>query len=126
MILVDTSVWVDHLRGTDSQLRRLLEETQVLTHPFVVGELALGGLRSNDPVRLLMAGMRCADLATDAEVLRLVDTHQLASSGIGSIDAHLLAATALTHGAKLWSLDQRLQDVARRMGLGFEPASLAP
>lgn len=121
MILVDTSVWVDHLRTSDKALAALLDVSLVLTHPFVIGELALGNLRQRETVLEALSDLPRASVATDAEVLHFVDHHALFGRGIGYIDAHLLAAVRLTAGAKLWTSDKRLHDVARQLGLAITP-----
>ena len=117
MILVDTSVWVDHLRAADSALVRLLDTTQVVMHPFVLGELALGNL----PQRSLILGtlqlLPQAVVASDEEVLNFIDRHRLVGLGIGYVDVHLLAATRLTAGASLWTRDKSLRQIAKRLAL---------
>lgn len=123
MILVDSSVWVAHLRSADALLVRLLEESRVLLHPFVVGELALGNLKNRTAFLEALRQMPVATLATDGEVLDFVERHRLHGRGIGHVDAHLLAAARLTAGARLWTQDQRLGGVARDLGLEFDPAS---
>ena len=91
MVLVDTSVWVDHLRHGEAALAALLEAGRVLGHPFVLGELALGGLRDPGTVLGALAALPQAVVATDTEVLGFIARHGLAGSGIGYLDAHLLA-----------------------------------
>ena len=117
MILVDTSVWIDHLRGGDPELASLLQDAQVLAHPWVIGELALGHLSKRSEVLGLLRNLPQAKSATDIEVLTLIDDHQLFGLGIGYVDAHLLAATMLTTDARLWTRDKRLAVVADRHGL---------
>jgi len=119
VILADTSVWVDHLRAGDPGLRRLLEAALVLAHPFVIGELALGTLRQRAIILEALSSLSQAAVATDAEVLGLIDRHGLAGRGVGYIDAHLLAATRLTGGARLWTRDRRLHAVATELGLAY-------
>jgi len=109
VILVDTSVWVDHLQGGDLALARLLDGWRVLGHRFVTGELALGNLRERD---LVLSAVRELPQATVAS-----DLQALFGLGIGYVDAHLLAAVELTVDAKLWTRDRRLQTVAARLGL---------
>lgn len=116
MILVDTSVWVEHLRHGESRLVALLEEMRVLTHPFVIGELALGQLEQRSEILDLLGNLPSADAATQTEVLTLIDQRELTGSGIGWVDAHLLAA-ALLADASLWTLDRKLATVAKRLGL---------
>ncbi|TMJ44028.1 MAG: type II toxin-antitoxin system VapC family toxin [Alphaproteobacteria bacterium] len=117
MILVDTSVWVEHLRSTSAILSALLDNGRILGHPFVLGELALGNLRQRDDI---LRGLRRLPQATSAshlEVLRFIDREALYGRGIGYVDAHLLAAARLTAGSKLWTRDRRLQAVAGQLGL---------
>ncbi|MFI5182599.1 MAG: type II toxin-antitoxin system VapC family toxin [Thermoanaerobaculia bacterium] len=116
MILVDTSVWVDHLRRRSPRLEAVLLDGEAASHPFVVGELALGRLIRRREILGLLSELPQATQATHEEVLALVERHALAGAGIGWIDAHLLAAAALSH-ATLWTLDRRLGSVAARLGL---------
>jgi hypothetical protein len=117
LVLVDTSVWVDHLHTADPALIALLDAGKVLTHPFVIGEIALGSLRQRRSVLQDLHDLRQAAVAMDDEVLALIDQAGLAGSGIGYVDAHLLAATRLTPGARLWTSDRRLHEAAVRLGL---------
>ena len=117
MILVDTSVWVDHLRSPDRALVQLLESGQVLVHPFVVGELALGNLRQRYLILESLQLLPQATVATHDEVLSFIERHRIFELGIGYIDAHLLAATRLTPGATLWTRDKRLRMAADRLAL---------
>ena len=119
MILVDTSVWVDHLRRGDSQLSALLESASVLTHPFVIGEIACGHLVDRALVIELLRDMPTANVADPDEVLGFIDRHRLHGTGIGYVDMHLLAAVALTDGAKLWTRDKRLRAAAEALGWAF-------
>jgi hypothetical protein len=117
VILVDTSVWVDHLRNGDERLAGLLEHTLVLAHPYVVGELALGQLRQRDAVISDLLDLPMANVASDGEVLQFIERETLHGTGIGYVDAHLLAATRLTPGATLWTRDRRLLAAAERLSL---------
>jgi len=124
VILVDTSVWIDHLRSGDATLARLLGNSGVLAHPWVTGELALGNrsnLSNRDEVIRLIEGLSQATLAGDAEVLGLIEQEALYGAGIGYVDAQLLAATRLTGDTTLWTRDKRLSAVAARLGLAFQP-----
>ena len=120
MILVDTSVWVDHLRSRNAALVALLEDDQVLTHPFVIGELACGRMRDRRAILGLMYALPRATVARHGEVMAFVDARRLAGRGIGWIDAHLLAAAVLSR-AHLLTLNRRLARVAGAVGLA--PAS---
>jgi len=120
MILVDTSVWIDHLRSGDDRLAQLLNRSQVVMHPFVIGELACGNLRQRDEVLRLLKNLPQAVVASHDEVLHLIEHKQLMGLGIGFIDAHLLASTILSDTTGLWTHDKRLQKVARGLELAFD------
>jgi predicted nucleic acid-binding protein len=117
VILVDTSVWIDHLRSDDAGLKEHLQAGRVLSHPFVIGELALGNLLGRQVILVALQDLPQANTATDAEVMRFIASHQLYGLGIGYVDAHLLAAVRLTPGASLWTRDKRLREVASRLGV---------
>ena len=119
MILVDSSVWVDHLRTGNETLSRLLNAGMVLTHPFVIGELALGNLRQRALILDTLSDLPRAAIASDEEVLRFIDDHRLFGRGIGYVDAHLLAAVRLNTGAALWTYDKRLHGVAEQLGISM-------
>jgi predicted nucleic acid-binding protein len=122
VILVDTSVWVDHLRRGDNLLAELLNAGEVLAHPFVIGEIALGNLRQRKVVLEALSDLPQATVATDAEAIRFIDRHALAGRGIGYLDVHLLAAVRLTSGSALWTRDKRLHGVAEQLGLTMRGA----
>jgi predicted nucleic acid-binding protein len=115
-VLVDTSVWVDHFRWGSPALAARLRRSNVLCHPFVVGELACGNLRQRDQILALLTSLPEVSVATHDEALAFVDSHRLMGSGIGWVDAHLLAS-ALLSNTKLWTLDKRLASVAREIGI---------
>lgn len=121
MILVDTSIWIDHLRTGQPTLVRLLEGDLVLGHPWVVGELALGHLAQRHEMIGLLGGLPQATVAADEEVIALIDRHQLFGLGIGYVDVQLLAATQLTTDAALWTADRRLAAAALRVGCAIDP-----
>lgn len=118
MILVDTSVWIDHLRAADPQLTGLLNRNEVLTHPSVIGEIALGSLAKRAEVLRYLNNLPTVVGATHAEVMVFIERHKLANTGLGYVDAGLLASAALTPGAALWSRDKNLRAAAVRCGLG--------
>jgi predicted nucleic acid-binding protein len=123
LILVDTSVWVDHLRRGDPGLVDLLERSAVVMHPFVVGEIACGSLRDRKPLLELLQDLPAAVVATDDEVMQFIERHALHGKGIGYVDVHLLASIALTDGARLWTRDQKLRQAAATLGCTHpEPA----
>ena len=125
MILVDTSIWIDHLRADNSALKRLLDAGRVLMHPFVIGELALGRMRQREIILAALSDLPRAEVATDAEVLGFVNREALFGRGIGYVDAHLLASARLTAGATIWTRDARLRDVAEGLDLARTPHGAA-
>lgn len=119
-MLVDTSVWVDHLRRSDPALSVLLNRGEVECHPFIVGELACGFLHRRSEVLLLLQRLPHVALAAHEEVLTLIERHGLMARGIGWIDAHLLASASLA-GSLLWTRDRRLREVAQMLNLYAQP-----
>ncbi len=117
MILVDTSVWVDHLRVGDPALVALLNEAQVLGHPLVTGEIAMGNLKARDVILADLQDLPQATVASDGEVLQFIERNALSGLGLGYIDAHLLASIRLTSDAALWTRDKRLAEAAERLDL---------
>ena len=120
MILVDTSVWVDHLRSGDEGLSALLNGGQVLSHSFVIGELACGNLRNRAEVLDLLQKLPQAPLASQEEVLFFLQSNALMGQGIGFVDAHLLASTALVGASRIWSYDKSLTRVASDLQLDYQ------
>lgn len=112
MILVDTSVWVAHLRKAEEALQSLLNEGLVLSHPFVIGELACGNLKNRDEILALLDALPKAKLASHEEVLHLVSERKLYGKGLGWVDVHLVAAALLSQ-SPLWTRDKTLASVAR-------------
>jgi predicted nucleic acid-binding protein len=121
VILLDTSIWVNHLRESNPLVTNLLAGGQVLAHPFVIGELALGGLQQRDIFLQRMHQLPSVLMATTDEVLALIIQNGLHGSGIGYVDACLLASVLMTHGARIWSRDQKLAAVAERLGIAARP-----
>lgn len=119
MILVDTSVWIDHLRAQEDELTHLLEQTAVLMHPMIIGELACGNLKNRTHLISLWQNLPCISTATDAEAMQFINRHQLLGKGIGFIDVHLLCAVALEADAQLWTCDKRLAQIAADLGLRY-------
>ncbi len=118
MILVDTSVWVHHLRRGDAALAARLEASEVIVHPFVVGELACGSLRPRSDVVRLLNELPAATTATHDEVMHFITSHRLSGRGIGYVDVHLLASAAMD-GLVLWTRDKALAAESARLGLAF-------
>lgn len=118
MILADTSVWVAHFREGVPLLKELLIDNRVLIHPWVIGELTCGTLPRRPQVLRWLGRIPAADVARDAEVLTLIEDKHLWGTGIGWVDAHLLASGLITE-CEVWTRDERLQAAAKRLGLAF-------
>jgi predicted nucleic acid-binding protein len=118
VILVDTSVWVDHLRQGNARLANLLGEAQVVGHPFVTGEVTLGHLRNPGEIVALLERLPQAVVIPHDEVLQFVREHKLAGSGLGWVDVHLLSSAAAAR-SRLWTLDRRLAAASSRLGCGM-------
>lgn len=116
MILVDTSIWIDHFRNRDKELGKIIEDDRLLCHPFVVGELALGSLREREAVIAFLAAQREAQIATYDEVMTMIARQSIYSMGIGYTDAHLLASVLLDRRSTLWTRDKRLAAAAKKVG----------
>ncbi len=116
MILVDTSVWVDHLRRDDTALRALLEDGEVASHPFVIGEIAGGRLARRREILTWLSALPELALVDHEEVLEFVERRALGGRGIGWVDVHLLASAALAR-TPLWTRDRALRGVAGALGL---------
>jgi predicted nucleic acid-binding protein len=119
VILVDTSVWIEHLRRGETALVRMLESSLVLCHPFVIGELACGHLHDRAEVLDALGKLPRTPVASHDEALIFLDQHGLAGRGIGWIDVHLLASTVLASDAYLWTRDKRLAAVAADLGFNY-------
>ncbi len=113
MILVDTSVWILHLREGSDKLISLLNKGEVVCHPFIIGEIASGNLKNRSEIIRLLHALPCAIVAEAEEILQFIENKELMGKGIGYIDIHLLAS-ALLMNARLWTLDKRLDSVARK------------
>jgi len=115
MILVDTSVWIDHLRRGNELLEDLLNQNRVVTHPYVLGELALGNISKRDSFLELLRNLPIAKEATHDEVISFIEENRMWSKGLGYFDMHLLCSS-LIESIPLWTLDKRLAKVARTFG----------
>lgn len=111
-ILVDTSVWIDHLHRGERQLQELLEAGLVVAHPMVIGELALGSIRDRTTVLGLLADLPASPVATDAEVLALIEARGLMGTGLSLVDTHLLASALVAGDVRIWTRDRRLANAA--------------
>ncbi|TAN64580.1 MAG: type II toxin-antitoxin system VapC family toxin [Methylobacter sp.] len=119
MVLVDTSVWIDHLRNREPLLVKLLQSNNVLGHPFVRGELALGNLPQRQTILGLLDNLPQAPVVFADEINPFIEAHTLFGVGIGFIDVHLLGSAQLAINAKLWTRDKRLLAVASQFSLAM-------
>jgi predicted nucleic acid-binding protein len=119
VILVDTCVWVDHFNARAPELARILERDWVVTHPFVIGELACGNIRSRTEVLAMLRRLPLVTPATDANAMAMIEFRSLMRRGLTYGDVHLLASAAITDDVKLWTRDKRLFAVADSMGLAY-------
>ena len=126
MILVDSSIWIDHFRHGDLELAKIIGNDQLLCHPLVVGELTLGSLRDRDAVLAFLAAQREAVVATHAEVMTVIDRYSVFSIGIGYTDAHLLTSTLLDRRSSLRTRDKRLGAAAQKVGAALYPSANIP
>lgn len=122
MVLVDTSVWIDHLRSREPELASLEDGRQIVIHPMVIGELACGNLPNRYDVLEHLEGLPQVAVATDDEVLFFIEHHQLMGIGISYIDAHLLTSSVLHGETQLWTRDRRMMTVADELGIRFDPS----
>jgi len=119
MVLVDTAIWVLHLKKGDADLKALLEDGEVLCHPFIIGELACGNLKNRDEILSLLKALPQAKVAGHDEVMEFIEIHSLAGAGLGYVDVHLLASVLLSKST-LWTADRSLSAVAKKLGIGYE------
>ena len=117
MILADTSVWIDYFRADHPDMRMFLDNEQILAHPFVVAELALGSLHDRHKTLAELDRLPQVQVAQLLEVRHLIEAHSLYSRGIGFTDAHLIASCLMTRDVQLWTRDSRLASVARELGV---------
>ena len=117
MILADTSVWIDHFRSGNKDLQRLLEQRQIVMHPCVIAELALGSLRERAKTLALLDLLPQLQVALTNEVRLTIETRRLHNLGIGLVDAHLIASILIDQSTLLWTQDEPLRKAAERLGL---------
>ena len=118
MVLVDTSVWIDHLRKGNPQLEALLDEGEVLCHPFVIGELACGHILNRRQILAFLRSLPRVVAADHDEVMRLIEVHQLMGTGIGYLDAHLLASARLS-SVPVWTFDLSLKKASATLRAAY-------
>jgi len=118
MVLVDTSVWVSHLRDGSVGLEKLLNDGEVVCHPFIVGELACGNLKNRHEILAFLQSLPMTILAEDGEVLKFIENHQLMGKGLGYIDVRLIAAAVLTD-VPIWTFDKTLEKITKKIGINY-------
>jgi predicted nucleic acid-binding protein len=123
VVLVDTSIWIDHFRSSNALLCDLLESHLVFMHPFVLGELACGNLKNRSEIIALFHALPAAKKVHDDELLFFIEKNQLMGRGIGLIDSHLLASCQIS-ACRLWTNDKRLKAMAEKLNIAFEKESL--
>ena len=119
MVLVDTSIWLDHLRTGYDRLIELLNEGRVLVHPFVIGELACGNIKNRAEILALLHTLPLSTVAEAEEIIDFIDANRLMGKGLGYVDVHMLASAILSN-VRLWTGDKPLANTARVMGVDFE------
>ena len=119
MVLVDTSIWVTHLRQGSRQLEKQLMDAEVMCHPFIIGELACGNLKNRNEIISLLQSLPLAPTIEFDEFIFFIDRNHLMGKGIGFVDVHLLASAQLT-GIPLWTADKRLKSAADQLELTFK------
>jgi len=119
MILVDTSIWVSHLRNGNSKFEELLNDGDVFCHPFIIGELACGNIKNRTEILSLLSALPKVDLLNNAEALLFIERNDLMGKGLGLVDIHLLASAILSEAA-LWTLDTKLKHEAHILSIAYE------
>ena len=117
MILADTSIWIDHFRSPDLELQKRLANGEILMHPFVVGELALGPLPNRKKILTYLDLLPRVPSAQQGEVRQMIEARSLHNRGIGLIDAHLMASTLIRPDTQLWTRDTSLRRIAKGLGI---------
>ena len=120
MILVDTSIWVEHLRSGSIHLKSILEEGEVACHPFIIGELACGNMKNRKEVISLLQALPFTKAATDDEIIHFIEANQIMGIGLGLVDVHLLASSLLSN-VHLWTTDKSLIAAAKKLNVNYVP-----
>ena len=121
MVLVDTSVWINHFKKSNTELKKLLLDVDVLSHPYILGEIACGNIANRKEILLLMKSLPKAETTEDEEIFEFIEQNRLYGSGLGLIDVHLLASTILSK-AYLWTLDKKLSQIATKFNVCYKPS----
>jgi predicted nucleic acid-binding protein len=119
MVLVDSSVWIRHLRAGNTNLETLLNDGRVVCHPLIIGELACGNLKNRNEILTMLSSLPMAKQAEHEEVLQFIESNKLMGRGIGYVDAHLLASAVLT-GIPFWTFDKKLHQVSLKLGISLQ------
>jgi hypothetical protein len=119
MVIVDTSVWVSHFREGNNELANLLDNGEVVGHPYVVGELACGNLKNRNQILALLQSLPMSIKAEHEEVLELIESNQLMGKGLGYVDIHLIASAMLT-GIPIWTHDKKLEQVSKALHISHQ------
>ena len=118
-VLVDTSVWIKHLREGDKKLVRLLEQGLVACHPFIIGELACGGIKNRHEIISLLNDLPSTNILDHYDIMEFIEYRKIMNQGIGYVDVHLLAS-ALVSGTPLWTFDKALKKVANQLSIEYD------
>jgi len=118
MVLVDTSIWISHLREGNARLKTLLEKAEVVCHPFIIGELACGNIKNRTKILSSLHALPAVVVAKHEEVLYLIESHHLMASGLGLIDVHLVASALLAR-APLWTADKHLRAASTELNIAY-------
>ena len=118
MVLVDTSIWISHLRYGNSRLQKLLEDGRVVIHPFIIGELACGNISNRTEIISLMQSLPMLDIIEHEELLLFIEQNQIMGKGLGFVDVHLMAAARLA-GIPLWTQDKKFKQTCSRLSIDF-------
>ena len=118
-ILVDTSVWINHLREGDQNLSHLLEQGLVACHPFIVGEIACGGIKNRQEIINLLNDLPSTEILDHSDIIDFIESRKIMNKGIGYIDVHLLGS-ALVSDTPLWTFDKALRKIAIQFSIGYD------
>ena len=122
VVVVDTSIWIDHLRSGDPRLKQLIADKSLFQHPFIIGEISVGNLATREQTVRALRGLPQIEPVSEEEFHRFLGAAELFGTGLGFVDVHVLAATAATPGAEIWTGDRRMLEQAERLGLTYTPA----
>ena len=116
MILVDTSIWIDHLNNSNDELIKLLNSNRVCIHPLIIGELSCGHISNRKEILSLLQALPRIEPALEGEVFTFIENKKLYGLGLGIVDINLLAS-ALIHDVKIWTHDKSLKNIARKLNI---------